>query len=975
MQLTLIFIIRTLERNLDSRIYTASNIEALSYSVTKPKEIAIEYQSAPRYEDTQLTQEIRTKLGTIPRFKRCFVVTSEALQHLGPWCCDRMWKSLLFDLDRKMAVETGDLEKDALADEDLALKEAHEICDPIDFERNPDITDITKFTPKVRCLIKSLQIIIQNTTDFCGIIFVERRHTAIALKALMDKLDVFDVINSSILIGHGSTVEGDVQMQFKEQNETIEDFRIGNINLLIATNVAEEGLDIQPCNFVFRYDISVYKITLPYTDVFISFRFDFFHTLIAYIQSRGRARKPGSKYILLMEGSNGTQSGMLREFRDLEKQMKEFCQELPSERNVASKFAIGDDEYFSDDSDDEDYLEGSYFIPETGATITKQNAVPLIHRYCSSLPSDSFCVLKPIYEITTTGEGFKCLLHLPSNAALTEFESQVTRSKDHAKALVSLQACKELRRVGVLDNHLIPFNYKQELLGEMSAQHDENGLVIGSKRRHGMYEKRTPKLWDRPREMEDLEEEIGVEVDEDLLRAVAHKQDDETDEEPSLNHATELLKQITRFTPLEELKAKEKEVQEKEEKEKKEKEQGSIAEAAGENATEEPKVELTELEKLNMVSLDDEEAKEVEKEEEEELGEGPFAHWMTVLEVMMKDNEFNGLPYRRICIMSKKPVPEIPQLKLFYKSEPFHVNVRPLSVEFSFDRERTLHLSDYMSKLMKSLLNKDFHCPVVDVPYYILPLVSGCENVRYEDLSVEEVEELIDWEEISNIVEFKSEPFVLDGNSKPKDKIVLDYTSNRRQFMIEDIRYDMNPNSPVPKETPCRESEYSCFQAYYEEKQKMVPTDLNQPMIYARQIRKTLNFLYPGEIGIGKIKGNLHSWVVPEFCYTYYMSASVFLGMLMVPSIMTRIDSFLLIKEAQVRYDLHMEDNSMLEAYTCPGASMEMNYERLETLGGKCLFVNSLIYSNICNNKKNHSIRFLAKVPCDNPSVYQLSLL
>jgi hypothetical protein len=95
------------------------------------------------------------------------------------------------------------------------------------------------------------------------------------------------------------------------------------------------------------------------------------------------------------------------------------------------------------------------------------------------------------------------------------------------------------------------------------------------------------------------------------------------------------------------------------------------------------------------------------------------------------------------------------------------------------------------------------------------------------------------------------------------------------------------------------------------------------------------------------------------------MSASVFLGMLMVPSIMTRIDSFLLIKEAQVRYDLHMEDNSMLEAYTCPAASMGMNYERLETLGGKCLFVNSFIYSkNFNNKKKKKKNTSFYQIPC-----------
>lgn len=53
------------------------------------------------------------------------------------------------------------------------------------------------------------------------------------------------------------------------------------VNLLVATSVAEEGLDIRQCNVVIRFDLA--------------------KTVLAYIQSRGRARKPGSDYILMVE--------------------------------------------------------------------------------------------------------------------------------------------------------------------------------------------------------------------------------------------------------------------------------------------------------------------------------------------------------------------------------------------------------------------------------------------------------------------------------------------------------------------------------------------------------------------------------------------------------------------------------------------------------------------------------------------------
>lgn len=56
---------------------------------------------------------------------------------------------------------------------------------------------------------------------------------------------------------------------------------IFQVTLLVATSVAEEGLDIRQCNVVMRFDLA--------------------KTVLAYIQSRGRARKPGSDYILMVE--------------------------------------------------------------------------------------------------------------------------------------------------------------------------------------------------------------------------------------------------------------------------------------------------------------------------------------------------------------------------------------------------------------------------------------------------------------------------------------------------------------------------------------------------------------------------------------------------------------------------------------------------------------------------------------------------
>ena len=55
-----------------------------------------------------------------------------------------------------------------------------------------------------------------------------------------------------------------------EQEQVIKRFHTGEKNLLLATSVAEEGLDIMDCNYVIRYDMMGNEIST--------------------VQSRGRVR-------------------------------------------------------------------------------------------------------------------------------------------------------------------------------------------------------------------------------------------------------------------------------------------------------------------------------------------------------------------------------------------------------------------------------------------------------------------------------------------------------------------------------------------------------------------------------------------------------------------------------------------------------------------------------------------------------------
>ena len=53
------------------------------------------------------------------------------------------------------------------------------------------------------------------------------------------------------------------------------------VNIIVATSILEEGLDVQSCNLVIRFD--------PPSSV------------SSFIQSRGRARMQNSDYLLMVE--------------------------------------------------------------------------------------------------------------------------------------------------------------------------------------------------------------------------------------------------------------------------------------------------------------------------------------------------------------------------------------------------------------------------------------------------------------------------------------------------------------------------------------------------------------------------------------------------------------------------------------------------------------------------------------------------
>jgi len=133
--------------------------------------------------------------------------------------------------------------------------------------------------PKVNELVKVLEAQLQAKPDSRLIVFTQYRDT---VNALIKALNNNSKLKVERFVGQGER-EGDPGMSQEQQREVLEKLRSGETNVLVATSIAEEGLDIPEVDHVVFYE------PVP--------------SEIRYIQRRGRTgrRVAGKVTILIAE--------------------------------------------------------------------------------------------------------------------------------------------------------------------------------------------------------------------------------------------------------------------------------------------------------------------------------------------------------------------------------------------------------------------------------------------------------------------------------------------------------------------------------------------------------------------------------------------------------------------------------------------------------------------------------------------------
>uniref|UniRef100_A0A7M5VDW2 Uncharacterized protein n=1 Tax=Clytia hemisphaerica TaxID=252671 RepID=A0A7M5VDW2_9CNID len=316
----------------------------------------------------------------------------------------------------------------------------------------------------------------RQNKELHAIMFVQRRCTAIILSQLIQRMvksdsNTYQGISSEYVLGHGFDENirlADSFMKSTEQSKILTRFKAAEFNILVATSVVEEGLDVRKCNLVVRFDgIFNYR---------------------EYAQSKGRARAKDSKFIVMAsEEDYEDTSRQLEVMQKIESVLFDKCQdrELPTEDEIREQMF-----------DEIDEMVNTIFSEDGNARIKPHYAVSLLYRYCSFLQQDIYSSTNPVFRFHKCEDGSRqaeCLL--PLNFPLPEkvIKSAWMPDKDTAKKDAASKICAQLKDMGELTKeHLLPVDHREKYT---DLDQDANGKTAeGTRKNRSCYTRNIPKL-------------------------------------------------------------------------------------------------------------------------------------------------------------------------------------------------------------------------------------------------------------------------------------------------------------------------------------------------------------------------------------------------------------------------------------------------------------------------------------------------
>lgn len=474
-----------LEKLLHAKIVTTSESALASNSISRPTEEVAIYAKLQSVCETPLHGIIKARYADVKAFEKLFLASNRHGIELGRWAADMYWSFAFADEQSSKLQQREEVKHNKAMDSEKATGSNHtavwddkvkQLAEAAEFIQQYKIAPPTvsgrDLSTKVQQLQYWLSLYYERSDEARCIVFVEQRQTARLLKLIFESIGG-PHFHCDMLVGVNNRA-GEQNISLREQVLTVARFRRGEVNCLFATSVAEEGLDIPQCNLVVRFDL--------------------YRTMIAYVQSRGRARHRNSKYLHMLEDGNNHHRERLLEVRYDEQIMRDFCRGLSHDRKIG--------EFDDELTRLEDKLFPSYVDATSGAKLTYRSSLAVLNHYVATLPGPRQTMLQPSYIISPEmsydprdpqRRGFVCEVTLPDYAPIVSMISDVQPKKAIAKCSAAYKMCIKLREKGYLSENLLPTDHRRR--PEMANAH----LAINEKGK-GQYPMLIkPTFWKRHR--------------------------------------------------------------------------------------------------------------------------------------------------------------------------------------------------------------------------------------------------------------------------------------------------------------------------------------------------------------------------------------------------------------------------------------------------------------------------------------------
>lgn len=129
----------------------------------------------------------------------------------------------------------------------------------LELKKNHEFSPENLIHPKYQVLIKIILEELRNNPSARILVFAKLRNS---VKNITKKLKEISSIEPVRFVGQATKSEDDKGLSQSRQIEILDQFKDGQYNVLVSTNVGEEGLDIAECDLVVFYDVVASEIRL-----------------------------------------------------------------------------------------------------------------------------------------------------------------------------------------------------------------------------------------------------------------------------------------------------------------------------------------------------------------------------------------------------------------------------------------------------------------------------------------------------------------------------------------------------------------------------------------------------------------------------------------------------------------------------------------------------------------------------------------